>query len=217
MNAFIRRNLDPASRLGEILFGLIMALGITGSVRLEREDMSNRELFIAILGCNLAWAIVDGVMFALTALFERGRKARLVASVLAAPSEDAALERIGKELDDRIESITTDDERQQLYRSVLVLLRRSKREPPAIRRDDLLGGVAVALLILMATMPLLVPLLVVPDTNLAVRLSNTIALTQLCLLGAWWARVVGASPWRLAAGLTLLGLVLVGITIALGG
>jgi len=30
----IGRYLDPADRLGEILFGLIMALGFTGAVRL---------------------------------------------------------------------------------------------------------------------------------------------------------------------------------------
>ena len=31
--AFIRRHLEPTDRLGEILFGLIMALGFTGAVR----------------------------------------------------------------------------------------------------------------------------------------------------------------------------------------
>ena len=90
MRAFIRRYLDPADRLGEILFGLIMALGFTGAVRLGHEAADNRALFIGIFGCNLAWAIVDGVMYVLTALFERGRKARLVREVLRAPTEEAA-------------------------------------------------------------------------------------------------------------------------------
>ena len=71
MLPFIRRHLDPAARLGEALFGLIMALGFTGAVRLGEEEPSNRALFIGILGCNLAWAIVDGVMYVLTALVER--------------------------------------------------------------------------------------------------------------------------------------------------
>src|SRR4030095_1923207 len=34
MPTFIQRYLDPDDRLGEILFGLIMALGFTGAVRL---------------------------------------------------------------------------------------------------------------------------------------------------------------------------------------
>ena len=72
MRTFIERYLDPATRLGEILFGLVMALGFTGAVRLGYEEADNRALFVGIFGCNLAWAIVDGVMYVLTALFERG-------------------------------------------------------------------------------------------------------------------------------------------------
>ena len=217
MRAFIRRYLDPAGRLGEILFGLIMALGFTGAVRLGVEEADNRALFIGILGCNLAWAIVDGVMYVLTALFERGRKARLVRDVRAAPSEAAALQLIGDEFDDRLEPLLTPEERGQMYRSVLTAVRRTRLEPPAVHREDLLGGVAVALVILVATLPIVVPYLVVANPNLAVRLSNLVALTLLFLLGAWWGRVVGARSWRIGGGLTLLGVVLVLITIALGG
>src|SRR5512144_2724238 len=100
MRDFLQRYLDPADRLGEILFGLIMALGFTGAVRLEHEKADNRALFIGIVGCNLAWAIVDGVMYVLTALFERGRKTRLVRDVLAAPSEATARQCIADELGD---------------------------------------------------------------------------------------------------------------------
>ena len=78
---FVRRHLEPVDRLGETLFGLIMALGITGAARLGIEANDNRSLFIAVLGCNIAWGIVDGAMFVLGRLFERGRQARLVGAV----------------------------------------------------------------------------------------------------------------------------------------
>ena len=42
MPSFIRRYLDAADRLGEILFGLIMALGVTGAVRLGLEKLRNQ-------------------------------------------------------------------------------------------------------------------------------------------------------------------------------
>ena len=80
-----------------------------------------------------------------------------------------------------------------------------------------MGGVAVTLVILLATFPVVVPYLVVSNPELAVRLSNLIALTLLFLLGAWWGHVVGGRSFRIAAGLTLLGVVLVLVTIALGG
>ena len=217
MLAFIRRNLDPAARLGEILFGLIMALGITGAVLLGREEADNHALFVGIFGCNLAWAVVDGVMYVLTALFERARKTRLVRDVLGASTEDAALRQIGRELDGPLMAVTTPEDRLQLHRSVLAVLRRGKLGAPGVHRADLLGGVAVALLIVLATFPIIVPYLVVPDPNVAVRVSNAIALTLLFLLGVRWGQIVGGRPVRIGAGLTLIGLVLVLVTIVLGG
>jgi VIT1/CCC1 family predicted Fe2+/Mn2+ transporter len=217
MLAFIRRHLDPASRLGEILFGLIMALGFTGAVRLGREEADNQALLIGILGCNIAWAVVDGVMYVLTELFEHGRKVRLARDVSTAPDDAAALQLIATEYDDRLETLLTPEERAPMYRSVLAAVRRVQHPPAHVHREDLLGGVTVALVILVATLPIVAPYLVVSDPDLAVRLSNGIALTMLFLLGAWWGRVVGGRSLRIGAGLTLIGLVLVLITIGLGG
>jgi VIT1/CCC1 family predicted Fe2+/Mn2+ transporter len=217
MRSFIQRHLDPADRLGEVLFGLIMALGFTGAVRLGHQQAENRALFTDILGCNLAWAVVDGVMYVLAGLFERGRQARLARDVRAALTDDAALQQIAAELDGPLMALTTPRERGQLHRWVLEIVRREEFETPRLERADLLGALAVALIILLATLPVVVPFLVVANPDLAVRLSNLVALTLLFLLGVRWAQIVGARPLRIGAGLTLLGLVLVFITIALGG
>ncbi len=217
MRAFVRHYLDPADRLGETLFGLIMALGFTGAVRLGREEADNHALFIGIFGCNLAWAIVDGVMYVLSQLFERGRQARVTRDVLNAPNEAAALKHIGDEIENPLMALTTTEERGQIHRRVLELVRRSTPDTPKVQGEDLLGGVAVALIIVFATLPVVVPFLVVARPTVAVRISNVVALTQLFLLGAWWGRMVGGSSLRIASGLTLIGVALVLITIALGG
>ena len=217
MRSFFQRYLDPATRLGEVLFGLIMALGITSTVRLGIEEADSRQLLFAVLGCNLAWGVVDGVMYAMLALLERGRKARIVNGVLSAPSEEVALARIGAEFGDRLEPLTTPEERRQVYRWMLEIAQRSVREPPRIKRDDILGGAAVACIITLATVPLVVPFLLVSDLTLAVRLSNLTALALLFWLGCWWGRLAGANPFRVGAGVMCVGLILVLITIALGG
>jgi hypothetical protein len=200
MRTFIDRHLHPAGRLEEILFGLIMALGFTGAVRLGHEEADNRALFVGIFGCNLAWAVVDGVMYVLMELFERGRRARLARDVRAASGDAAALQLIASEYDDRFETLLTPEERAQMYRSVLTAVRRVGPEPAHVHREDLLGGVAVALVIIVATLPIVVPYLVIANPEHAVRLSNGIALTMLFLLGAWWGRVVGGRSLRIAAG-----------------
>src|SRR6188508_2812276 len=69
-----KRVLDPIDRVSEILFGLIMVLTFTGSLSVAeagREDV--RAMLIGALGCNLAWGIIDGVLFLMGSLAEKGR------------------------------------------------------------------------------------------------------------------------------------------------
>lgn len=218
MRLFPRHVLDPADRLEEILFGLIMALGFTGAVRLGGEAAESRALFIGILGCNIAWGIVDGVMYVLSGLFERGRKAHLARQALSAPTEEAALDIVARELGGRpIFEQATAEERGRIHHWVLDILRRTEPKAARIERFDLLGAGAVALLIILCTAPVVMPFLLIDRPETAVRVANAVGLVELFGLGAWWGRVVGLNPWGVAGGLTVVGLVLVLVTIALGG
>jgi len=217
MRDFIRRHLDPGSRLGEILFALIMALGFTGSVRLGLEDPDSRELFVGILGCNLAWAIVDAVMHLLTQLFERGRNARLAREVRQMRDDSLALARIAEELKNRVPVVEDAPGAEHFHRWLLDVLRSREPPPAGLQASDVRGAIAVGLVILLATAPVLAPYLVLADPDHAVRASNAVALGLLYVLGSWWGQEVGGSPWRAGAGLTAVGIVLVLITIALGG
>ena len=65
-------------------------LTFTGSLSIAdagREDI--RTMLIGALGCNLAWGIIDGGMYIMGALLERGRHARLLSAIRAAPDEAA--------------------------------------------------------------------------------------------------------------------------------
>src|SRR5688572_31485508 len=65
--------LEPIERLSEVLFGLIMVLTFTGSLSVATADRAEvRTMLIGALGCNLAWGLVDGVMYMLGVLAERG-------------------------------------------------------------------------------------------------------------------------------------------------
>jgi hypothetical protein len=68
------RILDPVERLSEILFGLIMALTVTGAVSVATADrLQIRAMVVAALGCNIAWGIIDAGMYLMARLAERGR------------------------------------------------------------------------------------------------------------------------------------------------
>src|SRR5687768_2467667 len=69
-----RRVLDPIDRVSEVLFGLIMVLTFTGSLSIAeagREDI--RTMLIGALGCNLAWGIIDAVLYLMGSLADKGR------------------------------------------------------------------------------------------------------------------------------------------------
>src|SRR5258707_14726199 len=69
-----KRLLEPHERISEVLFGLIMVLTFTGSLSIAeagRDDV--RTMLIGALGCNLAWGIIDGVLYLMGCLAEKGR------------------------------------------------------------------------------------------------------------------------------------------------
>src|SRR6476619_7093075 len=69
-----RRVLEPHERIAEVVFGLIMVLTFTGSLSVAeagRDDI--RAMLIGALGCNIAWGIIDGVLYLMGCLAERGR------------------------------------------------------------------------------------------------------------------------------------------------
>src|SRR5262245_38301115 len=70
-----KRVLEPHERISEVLFGLIMVLTFTGSLSVAeagREDV--RTMLIGALGCNIAWGVIDGVLYLMGCLAEKGRK-----------------------------------------------------------------------------------------------------------------------------------------------
>ena len=84
-------------------------------------------------------------------------------------------------------------------------------------RRDLTGAFAVFLLVFLSTVPISLPFLLFPGAGFAMRASNAIAIAMLFGMGWTLGTHTGRSGWRAGLVMVCLGLVLVGITIALGG
>ena len=64
--------LSPIDRISEILFGLIMVLTFTGTISATHPGRAElRDLLWSALGCNLAWGIVDAVMYLMNIVLSR--------------------------------------------------------------------------------------------------------------------------------------------------
>jgi len=217
MRAFFQSHLDPTDRLGEAVFSLIMSLGFIGACRLELSEADNHAMLIGVFGCNLAWALVDGVTYVFAALFERGLRGRLIRNVAGASTEEQALQHVADEFDERIESMTTAEERKRLYTAMIEMARRAPKGPTKLRGRDIVGGLAVSLLIVISTLPVIAPFALIHSPLVAMRVASAIALALLFIVGCWWGHMVGANPWKIGSIVTGIGIVLVCITVALGG
>ena len=76
MGTVVRRPrvLDPSERAAEVLFGLIMVLTFTGTLSVSDAGRSDvRTMLIGALGCNLAWGIIDAVLYLMGTLASKSR------------------------------------------------------------------------------------------------------------------------------------------------
>lgn len=217
---WVRRSLDPGQRMGEIMFGLIMVLTFTLTAGLSvsegREGV--RQLLIAAIGCNIAWGIIDGVFHVMGALFERGRLYRLAQALRTAPDPEAALSDVARELDPTLADVTTPETRARLYREIVGIVSRAEVPKNRITRADLMGALASFWLVVLSTIPAVVPFLIFDDRpRFALRVSNGLLLALLYFVGHRWAKTTGGSSLLTGLGIMLVGGALVAIAVALGG
>ncbi len=176
------------------------------------------ELFFAVLGAAVAWALIDGLMLALLSVLARGEKHRFLQALQAADSDEEAIEVIADEFDFVLDPIASEKKRFLLYGDVLEHLRDSQPRPVGFQREDFVEGLSVALVAIVAAAPSLLPLwLWRNDPLVALRVSNIVSFIILFLLGYRWGRYTGANPWKIGALLVLAGVLLTAIAIPLGG
>ena len=91
-----RRVLDPVDRISEVLFGLIMALTFTGSLSAAESGRADVELMLTgAIGCNIAWGLVDAVMYLMSSVVERSRSLLTLKRVREAAESHADLVVLG--------------------------------------------------------------------------------------------------------------------------
>ncbi|OCP23114.1 MULTISPECIES: VIT1/CCC1 transporter family protein [unclassified Ensifer] len=207
--------LDPIDRLSEIVFGLLMALSFTGTMSVA---VGGGEKVMAVLGaafgCNLAWGIVDGVMHVLTTAVERVKRRGLIETLRREPLPRAR-EVFYENLPDNVRLVASEAEAETLLTRVRALPAHDHQ--PVVTRRDLRAALAIFALVAISTLPPSIPFLLIERIDLAMRVSNAVALVMLFVIGAQLGRYMGRSPWPMAFAMAAIGGVLVAVTIALGG
>ena len=210
------RVLEPIDRVSEVLFGLIMVLTFTGSLSVAeagRDDV--RAMLVGALGCNLAWGLIDAVLYLMACLAESGRNLATFRAVRRAAAASHGQQLVAEALPPLVASLLKPEELDELRARVMRLPEPAAPEP--LSKRDYLGALGVFLLVFLSTFPVAVPFMVMTDARSAMRVSNAVAIGLLFLTGFAFGRITGRHPFWVGCGMVVLGLVLVGLTMALGG
>ena len=211
-----KRVLEPSERIAEVLFGLIMVLTFTGSLSVADAGRGDiRAMLIGALGCNIAWGIIDGVLYLMGSLGERSRGLAVYHSVRVATDLVQARQLIAGALPGVIASVLQPTDLERIRERLQEL-----PKPPARARlsgSDWRGALGVCLLVVLSTFPVAAPFIVLQNASSAMRASNAIAVAMLFVAGVAYGRAVGWHPWGVGVAMVALGSALVALTMALGG
>jgi hypothetical protein len=210
------RVLDPIDRVSEVLFGVIMVLTFTGSLSVAqagRDDV--RTMLIGALGCNLAWGIIDAMLYLMGCLADKGQSLMTYLAVRRATDPQRAQRIIADALPPVVASILEPTELETMRRRLMQL-----PEAPELARlskDDWLGSSGVFLIVFVSPFPLVLPFIFMANVGPSLRVSNAVAIVMLFLTGYAFGTITGRHPWIVGLAMVVLGAMLVGLTMALGG
>ena len=211
-----KRVLEPHERISEVLFGLIMVLSFTGSLSVAEAGRGEvRTMLIGAVGCNIAWGIIDGILYLMGCLAEKGRDLKTYRAVRKATNPQKSQKLIADALPSVLASVVEPAELEAMRERLLKL-----PEPPErarLDRSDWWGALGVFLLVFLSTFPVAIPFIFMQSAMTAMRVSNAVAIGMLFITGVAYGRCVGRSPWVFGISMVVLGSVLVALTMALGG
>src|SRR5262245_6587702 len=212
----MKRVLDPVNRVSEVLFGTIMVLTFTGSLSVATAGRTEvREMLAGALGCNIAWGVIDAILYVLGVLAEKGKGLFALRAVQQTADPEKGRGIVADALPPLVASI--------LEPAQLEAMRARLAQLPVpsgsarLERDDWRGALAVFLLVFVSALPGAPPFLCLHNAHLALRISNGIAIAMLFLCGFSAGRLTGYHPWGTGIGMVALGSALVAMTMALGG
>jgi len=209
------RLLDPIDRISEILFGLIMAVTIIGSLSIATAGHTQvRTATLSALGCNLAWGLVDAVMYLIRTATGRVHN-RLVARQVCGADLETAYQLMVRSLPPHVAAISGPEEIEGMRRRLLAL---QLEGHPVLRARDFVEACGIFLLVVLATFPVVLPFLLTTNVTLAMRLSRIVTLGMLFLAGMKLGHYAGyARPARTGLVMAVLGAALIAAVMALGG
>ncbi|MGI0055745.1 MAG: VIT1/CCC1 transporter family protein [Nitrosarchaeum sp.] len=213
--------LTREDRLVEALCGVIMVLTMISYLRLSLMDNPHTEmqkiLILVPLGANAAWGIIDGIMYVLTNLIQRGRIYKLYSSIRSKESKEANTA-IRNEFKSSIIGKLNEKDQSKIYDEIQSGLNDIVvKKPNLITKRDIVVIIYTFLLVVLVAVIVILPFLFINDFLSAFRLSQVIGIVLLFCFGYLWGKYASKNKIRSGIGITIIGIAIVLTTISLGG
>jgi hypothetical protein len=69
---------------------MVLTVTLTAGLTADSGKEGVHELLLAAIGCNVAWGIIDGIMYVMSCITERGGQARFMLALQTAANRGAA-------------------------------------------------------------------------------------------------------------------------------
>ncbi|MEZ2354156.1 hypothetical protein [Caballeronia sp. RCC_10] len=208
--------LNTVDRVCELCFGLFMALTFIGAVKAVTAGQdAGSKMFLAALGCNLAWGLADAVMYLVRILADRGQRLKLTSAVRREDNRAHAWRMLRDALPETLEPFVEDADLERIRARLATT--RTVPSRAGLAREDFVGALGVFLLVVLGTFPVAVPFLVINDLPTALVASRILTLLMLFVAGFALGRYTGAGPIKAGFAMIALGVVLTIAIIAIGG
>jgi hypothetical protein len=207
--------LDPVERVSEMCFGLFMALTFVGAVSALGGTDSPHAMLAAALGCNLAWGLVDAVMYLVRTLTERGKRLTMALIARDHPDPATAIAAMREAMPESMRPIIEDRELELVRARFVAAV--SLPDRPAFNRSDFVGALGIFLIVVASTFPVALPFVVLADAKVALLVSRLLTFAMLFGGGIALGRYSGWGGWKAGFAMAALGIALTVAIIALGG
>lgn len=178
-----------------------------------------QEIILGAAGCAVAWGIIDGSIFMLNSLFQKGWRMRLMQQ-LKEVRQDEAVGILRKEFDERYADVISEPTRELVYKDITESIKSIPVERPTISKDDVMGAVGLVVIEAVCSLFAIIPLIIFGDQWYALRASNVSLLVVLTIVAYYWA---GWAGWKglgrtmITAAICGVGILMVLVAVLLGG
>src|SRR5262249_36330816 len=158
-----------------------------------------RQLLLAAVGTNVAWGIIDAVMYLMNAMVVRRGKIRLIKAVQRAPDAKTALRLVKDRIEPELQELIGPEKAYAFSKSVLPHIVEAQIIERILTKEDFYGALASFWLVFVSCLFAAIPFLFFGEPQVALRVSNFLLIVGLFYVGQKWAAYAGRN--RVTVGL----------------